>query len=127
MHLLPEIDSRAVISWTGSFGSSPNGMPTIGAIPGYPRCYAVMGYGGNGITFSMLASKLITAAVWARSVLRQRCLGFSEGEYSLAGRAVRVSVVSLGGELGVTLTRRSDFERRRPSILCAGRGSGRPA
>src|SRR6202034_1798701 len=61
--LFPNIDSRAVIAWTGSFGGSPNGMPTIGAIPGYPRCYAVMGYGGNGITFSMLATKLITAAV----------------------------------------------------------------
>jgi glycine/D-amino acid oxidase-like deaminating enzyme len=61
--LFPGIDSRAAVSWTGSFGGSPNGMPTIGAIPGYPKCYAVMGYGGNGITFSMLATKLITAAV----------------------------------------------------------------
>lgn len=61
--LLPGIDSRAVRSWAGSFGGSPHGMPTIGAIPGYPRCYAVMGYGGNGITFSMLATRLITAAV----------------------------------------------------------------
>jgi glycine/D-amino acid oxidase-like deaminating enzyme len=61
--LFPRIDSRAAVSWTGSFGGSPNGMPTIGAIPGYPKCYAVMGYGGNGITFSMLATKLIVAAV----------------------------------------------------------------
>jgi glycine/D-amino acid oxidase-like deaminating enzyme len=61
--LFPKIDSRAQYAWTGSFGSSPNGMPTIGAIPGFPRCYAVMGFGGNGITFSMLAAKLIAAAV----------------------------------------------------------------
>jgi glycine/D-amino acid oxidase-like deaminating enzyme len=66
--LLPGIDSRAALSWTGSFGGSPNGMPTIGAIPGYPRCYAVMGYGGNGITFSMLATTLITAAVLGRKL-----------------------------------------------------------
>jgi glycine/D-amino acid oxidase-like deaminating enzyme len=64
--LLPGIDSRSAVAWTGSFGGSPNGMPTIGAIPGYPRCYAVMGYGGNGITFSMLATTLITAAVLGR-------------------------------------------------------------
>ena len=64
--LFPNIDSRSQFAWTGSFGASPNGMPTIGAIPGYPRCYAVMGYGGNGITFSMLAAKLITAAVLGR-------------------------------------------------------------
>ena len=68
LRLFPNIDSRAQFSWTGSFGSSPNGMPSIGAIPGYPRCYAVMGYGGNGITFSMLAAKLITAAVLRRKV-----------------------------------------------------------
>jgi glycine/D-amino acid oxidase-like deaminating enzyme len=66
--LFPNINSRAVVAWTGSFGGSPNGMPTIGAIPGYPRCYAVMGYGGNGITFSMLATKLITAAILGKEV-----------------------------------------------------------
>jgi glycine/D-amino acid oxidase-like deaminating enzyme len=56
------------VSWAGSFGSSPNGMPTIGAIPGYRQCYAVMGYGGNGITFSMLAARLITAAVLGKKL-----------------------------------------------------------
>jgi len=61
--MFPELDHRAVAAWTGSFGSSTNGMPTIGAIPGYRGCYAVMGYGGNGITFSMLATGLITAAI----------------------------------------------------------------
>jgi glycine/D-amino acid oxidase-like deaminating enzyme len=66
--LFPNIDSRASFAWTGSFGSSPNGTPTIGAIPGYPKCYAVMGYGGNGITFSMLAATLISAAVLGRKV-----------------------------------------------------------
>jgi glycine/D-amino acid oxidase-like deaminating enzyme len=66
--LIPRIDPRAVVSWTGSFGGSRNGMPTIGVIPGYPRCYAVMGYGGNGITFSMLATKLITAAVLGKKI-----------------------------------------------------------
>jgi glycine/D-amino acid oxidase-like deaminating enzyme len=66
--LFPRIDSRAVVSWAGSFGGSPNGMPTIGEIPGYPKCYAVMGYGGNGITFSMLATKLIMAAVLGKTL-----------------------------------------------------------
>ncbi|HEY2417908.1 MAG TPA: FAD-dependent oxidoreductase [Steroidobacteraceae bacterium] len=66
--LLPGLDARPAMSWTGSFGGSANGMPTIGVIPGYPRCYAVMGYGGNGITFSMLASRLITAAVLGKTL-----------------------------------------------------------
>jgi glycine/D-amino acid oxidase-like deaminating enzyme len=74
--LFPHIDSRAVVSWTGSFGGSPNGMPTIGAIPGYPKCYAVMGYGGNGITFSMLSTKLITAAILGKAIPEAKLFAF---------------------------------------------------
>jgi glycine/D-amino acid oxidase-like deaminating enzyme len=74
--LFPGIDSRAVVSWAGSFGGSANGMPTIGAIPGYPKCYAVMGYGGNGITFSMLSTKLITAAILGRTLPEARLFAF---------------------------------------------------
>ncbi|MEP7247092.1 MAG: FAD-dependent oxidoreductase [Gammaproteobacteria bacterium] len=61
--LLPDLDPRAAFSWTGNFGTSSTGTPTIGEIPGYPHCYAALGYGGNGITFSMLAASLLSAAV----------------------------------------------------------------
>jgi glycine/D-amino acid oxidase-like deaminating enzyme len=61
--MFPALDARPAFKWAGSFGAGPNGMPTIGEIPGYPRCYAVMGYGGNGITFSMLATQIITSAI----------------------------------------------------------------
>jgi glycine/D-amino acid oxidase-like deaminating enzyme len=64
--LFPTLDARAAVAWAGSFGASPRGTPTIGQIPGHPHCYAVMGYGGNGITFSMLATQIITAAVLGR-------------------------------------------------------------
>ena len=47
--------------WTGCFGDSTTGTPTLGEIPGHPGCYAVLGYGGNGITFSILAANLLTA------------------------------------------------------------------
>jgi glycine/D-amino acid oxidase-like deaminating enzyme len=75
--LFPLIDARAVVSWSGSFGANPRGMPTIGAIPGYPKCYAVLGYGGNGITFSMLAAKLITAAILGKEVPEAKLFAFS--------------------------------------------------
>jgi glycine/D-amino acid oxidase-like deaminating enzyme len=74
--LMPQLDARAAMAWTGSFGASPLGMPTIGTIPGYPRCYAVMGYGGNGITFSMLATRLITAAVAGQKSPDAKLFGF---------------------------------------------------
>ena len=54
--LLPKVDPRAQFAWTASFGQSKTGLPSIGPIPGYSRCYCVLGYGGNGITFSMLAT-----------------------------------------------------------------------
>jgi glycine/D-amino acid oxidase-like deaminating enzyme len=61
--LLPAVDFNAAFQWTGSFGESPNGIPAIGPIRGMPRCYAVLGFGGNGITFSMLAAQLVSRAI----------------------------------------------------------------
>jgi glycine/D-amino acid oxidase-like deaminating enzyme len=61
--LLPRLDARADYRWAGSFGQSATGLPAIGAIPGKPRCYAVLGYGGNGITFSALAAGLVATAI----------------------------------------------------------------
>jgi glycine/D-amino acid oxidase-like deaminating enzyme len=64
--ILPGIDTRAEFSWTASFGQSDTGLPSIGAIPGRQRCYAVLGYGGNGITYSMLAAQLLSAEIGGR-------------------------------------------------------------
>ncbi|HXC59160.1 MAG TPA: FAD-dependent oxidoreductase [Steroidobacteraceae bacterium] len=61
--LLPKLDQRAALAWSGSFGSSPTGTPSMGAVPGMPGCYAVLGYGGNGITFSAAAAQLLRAQI----------------------------------------------------------------
>lgn len=74
--LMPAVDARPDYAWTGTFAANDRGMPTIGKIPGYPNCYAVMGYGGNGITFSMLASRLITAAILKRHLPEAALFGF---------------------------------------------------
>lgn len=58
--IFPNIDFTADYAWTGSFGESPTGLPAIGPVPDLPRCYAVLGFGGNGITFSMLAAQLVS-------------------------------------------------------------------
>jgi glycine/D-amino acid oxidase-like deaminating enzyme len=59
----PVADFTPAFSWSGSFGESPNGVPAIGPIKHLPNCYAVLGFGGNGITFSMLAAQLIARHV----------------------------------------------------------------
>jgi glycine/D-amino acid oxidase-like deaminating enzyme len=57
--LLPFIDPVPEFAWAGAFGASETGLPFIGRVPGYRRIHAVMGYGGNGITFSRIAAELI--------------------------------------------------------------------
>jgi glycine/D-amino acid oxidase-like deaminating enzyme len=61
--LLPSLDARAEYAWCGSFGGSPTGAPSMGAVPGMPGCFAVLGYGGNGITFSACAAQIICAMI----------------------------------------------------------------
>lgn len=61
--MFPNVDTEPEFSWTGCFGSSAMGLPAIGEIPGAKRCFAILGYGGNGITFSMIAAQLIQRAI----------------------------------------------------------------
>ncbi len=61
--LFPHLDAQAEFAWTGSFGTTGTGLPYIGAIPRHPRVHAAMGYGGNGITYSQIASEVIASSL----------------------------------------------------------------
>lgn len=61
--LLPNLDTTPTHAWAGTFGDSPVGTPTIGRIPGMPNCYSAMGFGGNGITFSMMAAQMLRGLI----------------------------------------------------------------
>lgn len=61
--LLPNLDPTPQYSWTGSFGTTSAGLPIIGKAPGHDRIHFVMGYGGNGITFSRLAAEIVTSSL----------------------------------------------------------------
>lgn len=45
----PHLDTTPEFVWSGAFGVSDTGLPKIGALPGWPSCYAVFGFGGNEI------------------------------------------------------------------------------
>ena len=62
-NLLPSLDTEPEFAWTAAFGSTSTGLPYIGALPQHPRILAVMGYGGNGITYSQIASEIISATL----------------------------------------------------------------
>ncbi|PWW01896.1 glycine/D-amino acid oxidase-like deaminating enzyme [Hoeflea marina] len=50
-------------TWSAGFGLTPTGLPYIDRVPGMSRVFAVMGFGGNGITFSQIASELIAGEI----------------------------------------------------------------
>jgi len=49
--------------WAGAFGTTTTGLPLIGLVPGMKNVYAVMGFGGNGITFSQIAAEIVAATI----------------------------------------------------------------
>jgi glycine/D-amino acid oxidase-like deaminating enzyme len=74
--LLPWLDATADFAWAGTFGESENGLPSIGPVPDMPNCYAVLGYGGNGITFGVIAAQLIAQRLCGRPDPDERLFAF---------------------------------------------------
>lgn len=58
--MFPETPCEVAYSWAGTFGSTADGLPYIGATPEWDHAYFALGYGGNGITMSLIAAELIT-------------------------------------------------------------------
>ena len=54
-------------AWAGPFGVTSDGLPIIGEMPDIRNVFAVMGYGGNGITFSQIASEIVAARIAGRA------------------------------------------------------------
>jgi glycine/D-amino acid oxidase-like deaminating enzyme len=74
--LFPDIPFEPAYGWAGTFGESPDGMPYIGQPPGRGSAYFAIGYGGNGITFSTIASRLITDLYLRRANADAGVFGF---------------------------------------------------
>ncbi len=74
--LLPGVKPKWNHVWAGAFGESSDGLPVIDAIPGMPGCFSVMGFGGNGTVYAMLAAQLIPGLVAGRSPADSRLFRF---------------------------------------------------
>lgn len=57
----------AAFAWAGTFGETKDGLPFIGAHSKWPSCQFALGYGGNGITFSVIAAEVIRDALLGRA------------------------------------------------------------
>ena len=61
--LFPAIDFVPEFAWAGTFAETRDGLPYIGRTAGMPDVWFALGYGGNGITFAVLAAEIIRDAV----------------------------------------------------------------
>ncbi len=57
--LFPAIEFNTEFSWAGIFGSTKDSLPYIGTFDKTPHTYYALGFGGNGITFSVIAAQII--------------------------------------------------------------------
>jgi glycine/D-amino acid oxidase-like deaminating enzyme len=57
--LFPEIRFDTACSWAGTFAETPDDLPYIGVHPRFPHTLFALGYGGNGITFGVIAAEII--------------------------------------------------------------------
>lgn len=61
--LVPDLPFISDFAWAGTFGVTKDALPYIGAHEDYPDCFFVLGFGGNGITFSVMGMSIISDAI----------------------------------------------------------------
>lgn len=57
--MYPDLPFVPDLAWAGTFGETKDGLPYMGEHPAFPHSYFALGFGGNGITFSVTAAELI--------------------------------------------------------------------
>lgn len=71
--MLPGLAAEPAFGWTGTFGETKDGLPFVGEWSEAPGRVFALGYGGNGITFGMVAAELV----------RDLCLGRTSADASI--------------------------------------------
>ena len=80
--LFPDIPFKTEMSWCGTFSTTKDGLPFIGNWPGRERIIFDLGYGGNGITFSMIGAQIICHKLQGIKDERDRVFGYERiGKY----------------------------------------------
>jgi glycine/D-amino acid oxidase-like deaminating enzyme len=58
--LFPALSLERAFGWAGTFGETKDGLPYIGPSPFMRNAFFALGYGGNGITFSVIAADILS-------------------------------------------------------------------
>ena len=57
---LPTLRTETAFVWAGTFGETRDSLPYIGPMADCPQALFALGYGANGITFGMVAAKIVS-------------------------------------------------------------------
>lgn len=60
LKLKPDSHFYADFAWAGTFGETKDGLPYIGAHKDFKNSFFVLGFGGNGITFSVTGMEMVS-------------------------------------------------------------------
>jgi glycine/D-amino acid oxidase-like deaminating enzyme len=74
--LVPGCEFIPEFNWAGSFGFTRDGLPYIGTLSKWPNSYFALGFGGNGITFSMIASEIIIGLLVGKKIRGSEVFSF---------------------------------------------------
>ena len=58
---LPLTEFQSDFAWAGTFGTTKDGLPYIGEHKDFLNTYFVLGFGGNGITFSVVGMEMVSS------------------------------------------------------------------
>lgn len=75
--LLPHLPFKTDFEWAGTFATTKDGLPYIGTLPGLNNTYFALGFGGNGITFSVIAAEIITDLLTGKSNKQAKLFSFN--------------------------------------------------
>jgi glycine/D-amino acid oxidase-like deaminating enzyme len=62
-----EIDMQPAYARAGTFGETKDGLAYIDNTPECRHCFFTLGFGGNGITYSVIAAEIIRAAIQGKT------------------------------------------------------------
>jgi glycine/D-amino acid oxidase-like deaminating enzyme len=66
--LMPAVGDVAVdCSWAGTFAETPDALPYVGPHREFPGGLFALGYGGNGITFALIAARILRDRILGRA------------------------------------------------------------
>ncbi|MEP7165610.1 MAG: FAD-binding oxidoreductase [Ferruginibacter sp.] len=74
--IFPGIAFKPEFSWAGTFGSTKDGLPFIGKYKKLKNTYFSLGFGGNGITFSLVAAKINADLITGKKNKHQELFSF---------------------------------------------------